>query len=156
MSKFHRGLKAAAVSLSLVLGLGMTSVSAQDEQMSPYVRHVLAQFGVIAEALEPQGYTDYDAIAFDALGNGESTTISYTTSDSDTVYIIGACDSDCTDMDLRATSGGRVIAEDVLDDNIPVLEIPAGAARPLEIEIMMPGCSADPCVYGVVVFRRGQ
>jgi hypothetical protein len=62
----------------------------------------------------------------------------------------GVCDASCTDVDLVVYgAGGEEVCADLLDDDVPIVEVPAGS---YEVEVRMVGCSAPECLYGVVVF----
>lgn len=65
----------------------------------------------------------------------------------DTVRVIGACDTNCTDVDLYVTGpDGVEIGRDVLTDDYPIVDIPDTAGGVYTIRIAMPGCSAEACI----------
>lgn len=65
----------------------------------------------------------------------------------DTVRVLGACDANCSDVDLYVTGpDGAEIGSDTLLDDYPVVEIPDTAGGVYTIRIAMPGCSADTCI----------
>lgn len=65
----------------------------------------------------------------------------------DTVRVLGACDANCSDVDLYVTGpDGAEIGSDTLLDDYPVVEIPNTAGGVYTIRIAMPGCSADTCI----------
>ena len=62
----------------------------------------------------------------------------------------GVCDESCTDVDLIVFGeDDEEVGADRLDDDVPIVEVPAGS---YEVEVRMIGCSAPECLYGVVVF----
>lgn len=156
MSNIIRGFRAAGIGLGLLAALGAGTVSAQnaqDQEVPPHVQAVIDQFAGLVPIMAEAGYPNFEVLSLEGLNSGASASLQYTAADSSPVFVVGACDNDCTDLDLRVRSGNRLVGEDVLDDAMPVVEVPAGG-RPLTIETSMAACSVDPCVYGVVVFRK--
>ena len=75
------------------------------------------------------------------------------------LVIVGACDQDCSDIDLWAyAESDEAVAEDEAEDDVPILEVAARDARSgmLEIEVSMVDCSNDPCYWGIVVLAEGR
>lgn len=150
MKRAVRGLLIAGLSSAALLSL---SSAAAQEQTNPHVEIVIAQLAERVPLMAQNGYPNYELVGANAINNGTSQTISYTANDAQDVVFVGVCDGDCSDLDLRLRSGGRVIGEDVLTDDVPVVQVQPGA-RPLSIEVIMAACSANPCYYGVAVFRH--
>lgn len=68
--------------------------------------------------------------------------------------VMGACDSDCTDLDARVYGpANNELDEDVEMDDIPMLAFQAGSSGPHLIEVAMPGCSTANCYFGVRIFN---
>lgn len=89
-----------------------------------------------------------------ALNNGTYEDVSVTLS-ARQYFIVGVCDGDCTDMDLRLFSRGEtVLAEDVADDDTPMLSFTAATAGEHRLRVMMPACSSEPCAYGISVYAK--
>lgn len=69
--------------------------------------------------------------------------------------VVGVCDGDCTDMDLRLLDGqGNTVAQDVADDDTPLLVFTVQASGSHVLRVMMPACGADPCFYGISIFAK--
>jgi hypothetical protein len=70
--------------------------------------------------------------------------------------VLGVCDSDCQDLDLRAHSpgGNQVLAEDVNTDDVPILTFVAPADGPHPITVVMSDCRTELCYFGVRVLAR--
>lgn len=144
-----RGLMAAGLAAA---GFLMTT-SATAQEMSQYERVVIEQLAAIVPQMAQRGYPNYELIGFNAINNGANETINYATRDTSDIVLIGVCDSDCTDVDLRVRGSSGVIGEDVLADDVPIVPVTA-TERPLTVNVIMTACSQNPCVYGVAVFRR--
>lgn len=69
--------------------------------------------------------------------------------------VLGVCDADCTDLDLRATSSSwYTIAEDVEMDDVPVLVFRSPDSGPHMIQVMLPSCSTATCFFGLRFFNN--
>ena len=154
MKRVFRGLIFAGMA-GATLALGAPAAAQQQqEEVSPYVQQVAASLVAVTQQMGQNGYGNPELVAFNAINGGTSQAFSYATQDSGDIMIVGVCDNDCTDLDLRVRNAqGGVVGEDVLTDAIPVVPAPAGG-RPLNIDVIMAACSQDPCVFGVAVYRR--
>lgn len=66
--------------------------------------------------------------------------------------LVGVCDENCPDIDLRIWGpNGAKLAEDVQQNNTPILEFTAPAAGRYRLSIEMVSCNANPCAWGVQV-----
>jgi len=73
--------------------------------------------------------------------------------------VVGVCDADCTDLDLRLVDGsGAVVADDIEEDDYPVLEVsPRGkGGATFTLQIGMVACASEPCAWGVGLFVAGE
>lgn len=70
--------------------------------------------------------------------------------------VVGVCDADCVDLDLRAHSPGgeTVLGEDVNTDDVPVVTFVAPADGPHPVTVVMSDCGAELCYFGVRVLAR--
>jgi hypothetical protein len=69
--------------------------------------------------------------------------------------IIGVCDEDCSDIDLRLWApDGTKISEDIAVDDYPTLEFVAPASGTYRLSVEMANCSQNPCYWGVQVYAR--
>jgi hypothetical protein len=69
--------------------------------------------------------------------------------------LIGACDQDCSDMDLTVYDpSGNEVASDLATDDHPTLHIKGAVQGSYRLKVAMPACRANPCRYGVGVWSR--
>ena len=69
--------------------------------------------------------------------------------------LIGACDQDCTDMDLTLYDpSGNEVASDLATDDHPQLHVKSAVNGNYRLKVAMPACRANPCRYGVGVWSR--
>lgn len=153
MTRVLKGLIFASMAgAALTLG-APAAAQQQQEEVSPYVQQVAARLGAVTQQLSEAGYGEPELIGFNAINGGASQAISYTTQDNRPIMIVGVCDDDCTDLDLRVRDAqGGVLGEDVLTDAIPVVTVES-TARPLNVDVIMAACTQNPCVFGVAVYR---
>jgi len=73
-----------------------------------------------------------------------------------TYRIVGVCNIGCenVDMELRDASGA-VVASDVLEDDVPIVEITPTADAAYTARLIMKACENGPCLASARVFERG-
>jgi hypothetical protein len=69
--------------------------------------------------------------------------------------VVGGCDADCADLDLRAHApdGQSVLDEDVSTDDVPLL-ITAAETGPHPLAVIRTECRTALCYFGVKVLAR--
>lgn len=64
---------------------------------------------------------------------------------------VGACDRDCSDLDLQLfDENGNLIDEDLLADDVPVVTVVPDWTGRFHVKVIMARCSISPCGYTVV------
>jgi hypothetical protein len=140
-----------ALSTAAVLIASAAAFSTQDQ----WEEQVRAQLRRAASSYEEQGYTMTHRIYTGSLRDGGSTTVTLSLQTGKQYQIIGACDNDCTDLDLVLFDGrGNQIDIDVLDDDIPIVETGVSRSGEFRVEVRMANCTANPCRFGVGAFGR--
>jgi hypothetical protein len=71
--------------------------------------------------------------------------------------IVGACDGDCTNMDIELISmaTGGVVASDMLPDDFPVVNYTVAENGQYMVRMLMQACSVAPCYGGARVLTNG-
>ena len=68
---------------------------------------------------------------------------------------VGACDQDCTDVDMEILDGrGRQVANDTAADDRPVVGVTPPADGQYTVRIWLASCSREPCYVGMRSMRR--
>lgn len=68
----------------------------------------------------------------------------------------GACDQDCSDVDLELLDPrGELIERDVLVNDRPVARVTPAATGDYTVRIWLAQCSVEPCYVGVRAYERG-
>lgn len=128
-----------------------TDNTAAENEWVEQVRQQLGEFTRAAPAgARSLGGPQYFEIEADGSGRHEIEV------DANARYIVfAACDSDCTDIDLAVYSpSGKVVDSDYEPDDYPVLQFDAAKGGRWTLEVTVPGCGTDSCVYGFEVFRE--
>jgi hypothetical protein len=69
--------------------------------------------------------------------------------------ILGVCDNDCTNVDLRVFNlNGQNIGEDVTDDDIPIVDLQPTGSGTVQLEAHMVACSSEPCYHAIEVYWK--
>ena len=120
-----------------------------------WVRQVREQISVVGSRFEQQGYELTHRIYTGALNDGASEMVNLELDVGREYQIMGACDEDCSDLDLTLYDGnGNVVDSDMLDDDYPLVSLTVTRSGVFRVRVSMADCSADPCRYGIGVFGR--
>ena len=69
--------------------------------------------------------------------------------------IIGKCDNDCSDVDMRLYDGnGRLIDSDTSDDDWPIVRVTVAHGGQFRLKLTMASCATSQCGVGVLVMGR--
>lgn len=69
--------------------------------------------------------------------------------------LFGACDNDCSDVDLKIYDvSGSLQMQDVAVDDTPVLTFTANSSGKYRVVVAMATCRTNPCYYGVQLMAR--
>ena len=69
--------------------------------------------------------------------------------------LMGACDNDCTDVDLKIfDEKGVLLMQDIAVDDTPVLTFQATASGRYRVQVIMATCNRNPCYYGIQLMAR--
>ena len=85
------------------------------------------------------------------LAQGASREFTLTMPRGKTGIIMAVCDGDCSDLDLKVSSGSRQLGEDVEPDDAPVVGI-EGHSGPMTVRVEMATCSVAPCGFRMMFF----
>lgn len=134
-----------------VTGVGLYEVASGEEErtINDYVRGLV-------EAMSDSGEERVGEIMMGEIGEDQSLEYTFSIDPQATYWVYGACDEDCSDIDLAASDGsGRMVDEDIGPDDAPVLLIkPGSAGRRLAVSITMASCETEVCVTGVGLYQE--
>lgn len=145
-------MKTATAVLALALGI---AASAPAEAQTQYIQQIRAQLNRAAQTVRQQGYLPAQDMMTGNLNQGARESMLVTLTGGTRYAIVGVCDEDCTDVDLRiAGPDGTQLAEDMETDDTPVLEFTAPSSGQYRLLVMMATCNQAPCYWGTQIFQR--
>ena len=131
-------------------GLGLFSSS-----IDRFERQVREQLAKAAQKLGRDGFVLTHQIHSGELGPNQEEDVAVELDRGRGYLIIGVCDNDCKDVDLRLlNASGREIDKDVERDDYPAVAIDVTETQTYTVRASMAACSAPPCRYGFGVFTR--
>lgn len=141
----------ARVLAGAILFAGMGAASAQQQSVNAYVRAMVEDFADPAEIL-------VDDIQLEELKVGQSTEWVFEIDPDTTYYVYGACDDDCSDIDLYAHDADEAeVDADEEDDATPIMIIlPGESGDELHVVAQLVDCATETCVVGVGVYAEAQ
>ncbi|MFL5541750.1 MAG: hypothetical protein ACJ8J0_22380 [Longimicrobiaceae bacterium] len=144
----HRNVILSAAALSL---LGVTGrAHAQPDQWTRQVNALLDQAASIATR---NGMSRTHEPYVGSLRTGASSSHTLQLNAGTSYSIIGVCDNDCSDFDLRLFDPrGREVDSDLLTDDQPVVDVVPPVSGTYTVQAIMTACSAQPCRYGIGVY----
>ncbi|HEX6748333.1 MAG TPA: hypothetical protein VF092_13640 [Longimicrobium sp.] len=143
----HRTVIFSALALSLV---GVTAPARAQDQWEQQVTRLLDEASRIARN---NGLSRTHQPYIGSLREGRNTSHTLQLNGGTRYQIIGVCDNDCSDFDLRLFDPrGNMVEEDVLTDDTPVLSITPRVSGTYTVRAIMTTCSDEPCRYGIGVY----
>jgi hypothetical protein len=131
-------------------GLGLFATS-----VDRFERQVREQLSQAAQKLGKSGFTLTHHIHTSALKQNEDEDVTLELDRGHGYLIIGVCDNDCKDVDLRLfDAAGAQVDKDVERDDYPAVAVDVTSTQRYTVRASMAACSAAPCRYGFGVFAK--
>ena len=147
-------MKAALVPALLAAALGAAATTSAAAQ-NTYQQQIRSQMANHTQTVRQQGYSPERELITGSLNDDASEGMRLNLQGGTRYVIIGACDNDCSDVDLRIWApDGTKMDEDILTDDTPILEFVAPVTGQYRLSVEMPSCRQNPCYWGVQVFSR--
>lgn len=108
----------------------------------------------IVQTLLADGYRRSHDPYFDLTPSGGSSTVTITMRAGLTYRIVGKCDNDCADLDLRLRDGRAVLDSDFQRDDYPVITFTPSYSGTYALDAVMASCQTRTCGWGVVILAR--
>jgi len=147
-------MKRTALALAAVAGAFIATTAAarpQDEWVAQ-VRRLLQTAG---RTFESRGYSMTHRIYTGSLNEGANEMVSLDLEIGTQYQIMGACDTDCSDLDFTLYDGrGNQIDQDIELDDVPIVSVTPSRSGTFRVKVTMAKCSAEPCRYGIGVFGK--
>ena len=112
------------------------------------------QLGIAQGFAEMEDMTIAAGPFFGSLNSGGSDTFVLPVHGAVYYRFHGVCDTDCSDLDIRIYNmSGALLAEDVMDDDMPITDLAPDVDGHVQVEVSMIQCSAEPCFYAVEAYQ---
>lgn len=131
-------------------GLGLFSSS-----VDRFERQVREQLSSAAQKLGKSGFALTHNIHTGELQQNEDENVAVELDRGRAYLIVGVCDNDCKDVDLRLfNAAGKEVDKDVERDDYPAVAVDASRTEKYTVRASMAACTASPCRYGFGVFSK--
>ncbi|HEX2203047.1 MAG TPA: hypothetical protein VHG91_07105 [Longimicrobium sp.] len=129
-----------------------TAAAAPQDPWAEQVRRILTEGG---KELENNGFSLTQRIYTGALDEGATETVELPLEAGTEYYIVGACDQDCTDLDMTLMdASGRQLDIDTQPDDFPIVHVTPARAGTFRAVVSMATCSEAPCRFGVGIYGK--
>ncbi len=150
MSTPRLALTLLAAALLAACG-GARSRTSASSGMSEYTQQVAGYLSRLNDNTQKAGFKRvvagpvYGSLNDDAEGTHDMTVVG-----GNDYVLFGACDNDCTDLDLLIYDpDGDLVRRDVEADDRPVLIFSPRKSGKYKIKVVMAVCRDEPCRYGL-------
>jgi hypothetical protein len=144
--------KRAAAALAVFT---LTALPAVAQVPSPFARELAGKLARAEGRLTENGYARAAGPFPGALSSGETRRQTVMLRAGQDYRVVGVCDRNCGNFDIRVFDpNNRLIAQDVLQDNIPVVHVVPALTGQYSIEPAMARCNAEQCWYAFNVYSR--
>ena len=141
------------LSFIALAAVGAALLSAAPAAAQPGV--VRTQLDSAVSLMGNEGFRPQDDFVTGTLAAGEDEEFELELEGGKTYIIVGVCDNDCSDLDLRLFDpNGREVASDLLTDDNPVVNVTPRRTGTYTVRAIMTSCSSEPCRYGIGVYGR--
>ena len=114
---------------------------------------VRSQLDTAKGALRDQGLRPSHSYRLGHLREEGEDTVSVGLSATRSYAIVGACDTDCADLDFWLyDENDNLIDSDTGTDAVPVVRVTPRWSGTFSLRVRMVACTVEPCAYGVGVF----
>jgi hypothetical protein len=130
-------------------------IPAQAKAQDEWEQQVLEQIGILGDVLSSDGFSLNAETPRGSLKSEASESFTLTLESGLEYLLVGACDVDCTDIDLIVfDEAGNDVDSDYEEDDAPVLPVTPSRTQTYQIHVYMANCTSEPCWYAVGVFAR--
>jgi hypothetical protein len=143
--------KAAAVLAALTLLTAPAAAQVPD----PYARELAQRLARAESLLTENGYARAAGPFAGGVAEGQGRRFTVMLRAGQDYRIVGVCESRCRDFDLRLVGpNGRLVAQDVLDDAVPIIHVQPQVTGDYAIEAVMARCNGPQCWFAFNVYSR--
>jgi hypothetical protein len=145
--------KLGALMVLAFAALPVITAAAQNAQ-TVWEQQVRSQLYDTAADLRRLGMSSTHEIFVGELRQGRTQDVTYNFTRNTRHVIIGMCDADCGDLDLKLyDSSGNLVDEDLLADDYPKVEVTPRWSGKFTLRAIMAECSVEPCKWGAQAYK---
>jgi len=149
MTRFHR----FAVPAALALLSACASAGGRSGGGDPWTTSVRNQLSRAATTAAQQGLRLMADPYVGSLRQGASTDLSINLNAGRSYMMVGVCDQDCSDVDLRLFDpSGNEVDSDLLADDVPIVDTRPARSGTYRVRVIMTACRTEPCRFGVGLY----
>lgn len=143
---------ALIAAVGMTLAVASTAAASTQDEWAQQVRRLLAR---VSSTASQRGMSLTHEPYIGSLPDGESSLHRIQLQGGHTYALIGVCDNDCTDLDMRLYDrDGDEVDSDVQNDDTPVVSVTPSRTATYTVRAIMANCNAAPCRYGIGVYGR--
>ena len=147
-------MRAMKLAIPLLAACALLGATASRTEAQSYAQQVWAQLQSAFEAVSEDDYALHYYI-IGALDGSATDSWSFNLTKGTQYLVIGACDTDCSDIDITVKDAdGDVVGSDTTDDDVPVVRFTATSNSTYTIDTKMYTCTSNPCFFGFGIFRQ--
>lgn len=143
---------AKVTSLLAATMLGVAALP-QAARAQSHANLVWTQLSANFDSASARGYSSLGYV-ISRMGDSETYSWELSVTSGMTYAIYGACDSDCSDLDLDLLDGTTSVDSDYLEDDFPVVTFTATKSGMFTIKVIMAACGSEPCYFGIGIFQK--
>ncbi|MGD1900659.1 MAG: hypothetical protein ACFB9N_00255 [Geitlerinemataceae cyanobacterium] len=144
----------------LTAGIGLVAaiaLSGAPAQANEFEEQVATRIYEMADGLRLMEDAILVETVIETLEADETVRLNFTMNAGQDYTIIGACDSDCSDIDFELfDSLDFSVAEDFGTDGLPIIRVTPDFTEEFSLDVSMFDCTSGFCYYGVSVFRQND
>lgn len=149
--RFSTSIRLCAFLLATGLALTATAQSGNlyQSEVNRQLQLVQAAAAIkLGYALRPSHDTHYVS-----LKNNTYQDVLYTLEAGRTYVFVGACDNDCSGLQLKLYDGYGQLVDNSAQDALPMVAATVGSSGTFYFRVTMRGCDIEPCWAGVGAFN---
>lgn len=138
----------------LATSVAVLNVRAEAVAQSSFTDQVWSQLQGFYETASDDGYSLRNYVV-GSLDDDQDDFWTMTFYGGNEYMITGACDEDCSDIDLAIlTEDGTEVTSDRATDSFPVVSVHPGLDTRYQVKVSMYSCSVEPCYFGFGIFYK--
>jgi hypothetical protein len=147
-------MRATKLAFPLLAAGVLLSASAVEVEAQSYTQTVWDQLQRAYTRVNQDDYRLRNYI-LGRLNDSDTDSWSFHLSAGTTYMVIGACDQDCSDIDMAVKDeDGEVVASDYANDDYPVMVFTPTSSGRFTIDTSMYDCGASYCYFGFGIFEQ--